>query len=665
MLLFSRVIAFPRLLLTGLMCVWYMQATAQQVLNGGGEGNMQLRTLADTAVIMELIRSGDLIRDSLSDSAGNLYSRALADSRAGGFGEGAGLATLRLIGLNAEQGNYKRGIRVFRELLAKGVPVFQDSMLLSKIYAEVSQSFGNTGDFRNTAYYLYKALEDVGLNNLGEPPHLVTIYSNLASLFGQIGQYEESFLYLDQAERIARRQGYHRQLVSLLNIRGAALGMTGRYDEAQLSFEEGYRLAVQQDMKTQQALLMNSLGRVFLYKKDPEEAMRCFRKAELLSKGSHIRMIRISPYYPLGYTSFLLGDYKNAVRYLEYFLSESETIGMSFEVSNGHHTLADIYAQSGEYEKALAHERKYHNIRDSLMSKENVQAVRLLEVKYHTAEKDRELVRNALQLTRQQAQLKVKNLWILIISGGALMLTAFMVSLHRSNRNRQHLQAEQMRTWQQEREISQLKAIMKGEEQERARIARELHDGIGGMLVSASLTLGAVKEENPEVAHIRKLGDLRIILHDIASEVRKTAHNLMPDVLVRHSLEDALGIYCDNINAGNQLEIELQFQGNFDGLDKSVELLLYRITQELVQNVVKHAHATYAAILIRQDGEKLSITVEDNGIGFDTDRKYDGIGLQNLRYRVQALKGEISIMSAPGRNTTVYIEFERERLAGN
>src|SRR5690606_16776168 len=125
---------------------------------------------------------------------------------------------------------------------------------------------------------------------------------------------------------------------------------------------------------------------------------------------------------------------------------------------------------------AFLHERRYNIIRDSLMSKENVRAVRLLEVRYHTAEKDRALARNALQLTRQETQLRIKNLWIVSIAGGALLMTAFMISLYRSYRSRQHLQTEQMRTWQQEQEISQLKAIMKGEEQERARIARELHD---------------------------------------------------------------------------------------------------------------------------------------------------------------------------------------------
>jgi signal transduction histidine kinase len=155
------------------------------------------------------------------------------------------------------------------------------------------------------------------------------------------------------------------------------------------------------------------------------------------------------------------------------------------------------------------------------------------------------------------------------------------------------------------------------------------------------------------------------MVQDTATEVRKTAHNLMPDVLIQYSLTEALVMHCDNINTAGGLAIDIQCQGDLSHLNKSIELILYRITQELIQNVIKHAHATYAAVLIRHQDEKLSITVEDNGTGFDTEQPNKGFGLQNLKYRIQALQGHLSIMSAKGRNTTVYIEFELEKLNNN
>jgi signal transduction histidine kinase len=210
----------------------------------------------------------------------------------------------------------------------------------------------------------------------------------------------------------------------------------------------------------------------------------------------------------------------------------------------------------------------------------------------------------------------------------------------------------------QEKELGYLKAMIAGEEKERTRLARELHDGIGGMLAAAKMGLGAIKNADDTAA----LANMMRLLSDTATEVRQTAHNLMPDILTRNSLKDALLLYCADINLHSGLEIDLQFYGGPEAMNKSAELILYRIAQELVQNIVKHAHATEAVMQIIQDGSRLNLIVEDNGIGFEQQEVDKGFGLQNLQFRVQALQGYISITSAKGKGTSVYIEFDLEKL---
>ena len=136
----------------------------------------------------------------------------------------------------------------------------------------------------------------------------------------------------------------------------------------------------------------------------------------------------------------------------------------------------------------------------------------------------------------------------------------------------------------------------------------------------------------------------------------------MPDVLIKNSLREALLLYCANINKADQLSIDLQFHGEIDHINRSVELILYRITQELIQNMIKHANATHAIIQIIQDKGRLNLIVEDNGAGFNMKNNIVGFGMQNLQYRVQALQGYISITSAEGKGTSVYIEFDLEKL---
>src|SRR5690606_10316520 len=157
---------------------------------------------------------------------------------------------------------------------------------------------------------------------------------------------------------------------------------------------------------------------------------------------------------------------------------------------------------------------------------------------------------------------------------------------------------------QQEKEINILKASMKGEERERTRIAYELHDGIGGMLAAVKMNFGAVKQRYEHLYGLEELSSLMNMLEDTTDELRKTAHNLMPGILVSHSLAEALRIWCSNVNATGKLQVSLRVTGMDAPLPKDLELTLYRMIQELVQNIIKHARATKAEVdLAHRDGE--------------------------------------------------------------
>jgi signal transduction histidine kinase len=182
------------------------------------------------------------------------------------------------------------------------------------------------------------------------------------------------------------------------------------------------------------------------------------------------------------------------------------------------------------------------------------------------------------------------------------------------------------------------------------------------MLAAVNINIGTVQKRNSSLPEMKELDKIVLMLQDTAAEVRKTAHNLMPDVLSRHTLPEALRSYCEQINIGAKSQIDLQFYGQLDNLDKPVALSIYRIMQELIHNVIKHAQATHAAIQIRQHAEKLYITVEDNGIGFKQDENTQGIGLRNLKKRIETLDGQITIESEKQMGTIVHIEFSLPKL---
>lgn len=142
-------------------------------------------------------------------------------------------------------------------------------------------------------------------------------------------------------------------------------------------------------------------------------------------------------------------------------------------------------------------------------------------------------------------------------------------------------------------------------------------------------------------------------------ELRRVAHNMMPEMLTKFGLDEALKEYGNTINSAKLLVVKYQSFGMEARLDKSVEIIIYRIVQELLNNILKHAAATEAFVQIMREGNRLNVIVEDNGKGFDAALPENnmGAGLLSVRSRVDYLKGQLAIDAKPGKGTLVNIEL--------
>jgi signal transduction histidine kinase len=179
------------------------------------------------------------------------------------------------------------------------------------------------------------------------------------------------------------------------------------------------------------------------------------------------------------------------------------------------------------------------------------------------------------------------------------------------------------------------------------------------MLSGVKLSLGAMKgnliltEDNA-----RLFSKALNQLDNSISEMRRVAHNMMPEALLRLGLMQAVQDYCEGLSESQSLTINWQFHGLDKRLDAATEIVVYRIVQELLNNVVKHSRATEVLVQIMRHENNLNITIEDNGKGFSVDEAsyIKGAGLSNVRTRVDYLKGQLDIQSAPGKGTSVHID---------
>jgi signal transduction histidine kinase len=248
----------------------------------------------------------------------------------------------------------------------------------------------------------------------------------------------------------------------------------------------------------------------------------------------------------------------------------------------------------------------------------------------------------------------------------ALVIIGILYYLNHKRKNNlllaeQKLHEQRIAALEQEKQLLATEAILKGQDEERRRLAKDLHDGLGGILSSARYSLNDMRENlvisaDNASAFDRTMG----MLDKSITELRRVAHNMMPESLMNQSLSEALSDTCSQISASGALQVDyIELGMNDVHPDNSVRVAVYRVVQELLNNIVKHAGAASAIVQVIAKDHMLHITVEDKGKGFDTRQLADaaGIGYKNIRNRIDYLKGTIDVRSEDQKGTSVYIEI--------
>ncbi|MBN1599303.1 MAG: hypothetical protein JW894_13495 [Bacteroidales bacterium] len=212
-------------------------------------------------------------------------------------------------------------------------------------------------------------------------------------------------------------------------------------------------------------------------------------------------------------------------------------------------------------------------------------------------------------------------------------------------------------------EAESIQYVLEGQENERRRLAKEIHDGIGPLLSAVKLNIESLSEaiEKTEPKATTTLENITEIIDSISNDLRSISHDLMPRLLDKFGLNSAFENLCTQINASGKAEIH--FISNMEAgvrFDKFVELNLYRIGQELLHNTLKHSSASEIHFQLIRHKESLVLMIEDNGRGFDTSELENddfGIGLKNIDTRARALRGDVIIDSKIGRGTSITVEI--------
>lgn len=501
---------------------------------------------------------------------------------------------------------------------------------------------------------IFKEINDEGLNFFP--------FTNLTTIYSFLKDNNRALIYAKEAYAAAVQLNDPGKVVVAINSEMSIRLQLKQYDSVLLPLQRNLitagRLGSHYGLGKGYNLIAEYYGDGM---KQYDSAIR-YRKLALLQMEKINNQYEVAGIHQnLGYDYKQSGDYDNAFNYLKRATELARSLGLDQVVHYSVSNLVDVEERRGNIPSAFAYLKEYLAVNDSLQARNNRNQVFELEAKFQSEKKEYQIKELMAEKEVQQLTIRQKNIQNYVLIAGAIALLVISLLYYRYLRQRQKLQQHRIDILESEKQLSAAEAVLKGEEQERTRIAKDLHDGLGGMLSGIKYSFNTMKGNLIMTAENHLVFERSMDMLDSSiKEMRRVAHNMMPEALVKFGLDVALKDYCNSINQSGALQVSYQSFGLTDlGLDQITAISIYRIVQELVTNTIKHARAKTAIVQVSRTDNSLTITVEDDGEGFDTNilGQSRGIGWSNIQHRIDFLKGKLDVDSAPGKGTSVQIEF--------
>ncbi|MCB0572599.1 MAG: tetratricopeptide repeat protein [Phaeodactylibacter sp.] len=544
-----------------------------------------------------------------------------------------------------EQGDIDGAIPLYRDLLVRyrkiGDLEGEGGALngLGACFAERHQSDSAM------VYYIRSAEVKEKTGNLSD---LASAYSNIGNLFQDEQAYDKGISYLEKALKIRQELGEDKRIIYTYNNLAVAYGTKGDIEQAMAYARKGISLALEQGNKFVAGVISGGIGNLLNKKGEYREAIRWCEQSAALLKEANRRPNLVFPLVNMATAYNSLNEPAKALSVAQEGYAIMLETGQVQPLEVYYEEMAKAYEKMGDYHQAYFWFKKFMVLDDSLFKADNVRNIAEMEARYETQKKEAEIAAQQLQLSEQQRRLFRQRTWIFSLAMAILALA--MLGYLFYNRYRLRKKAELDAALIHEQKLG-LNAVIEAQEAERRRIAKDLHDSIAQQLVALKLGFDKLHSKlaasSPDDA--RQLGAMAQQLDASCTEVRNISHVMLPPALEQHGLAPSLELLLRNSFQQVGIKTEFEYYGLPEVLDEKIEVGIYRIAQELVNNILKHSGAGRVAFQLYHAGGNLVLKVEDDGRSFDFEaaRVKGSMGLLNILSRVANLGG--AFFSEPGR----------------
>ncbi|MCA6422688.1 MAG: sensor histidine kinase [Flavobacterium sp.] len=538
--------------------------------------------------------------------------------------------------------------------------IIKNNNLIARSYYNLGIQSLNTNNYTDALNWFYSSLkikEKIDNKNLHE------VYIGIGDVYSNLKKYSKAVEYYSKVFTLANTN-YDANVRSYIATGNIYLKQN-ETSKALEFYTKAEVLVEKYHLKRSQVMLYNSLGLYHQKVGNNDLALKYF--FELLTIGEQSQKKEVIAITKLSIATIYERENKDKLAIK--FASSASQLAKEISRFNTYwaceQLLSTLYEKQKLHQLALHHYKKFITIRDSIENKINTEKIVKAEMNYEFEKK--ELIAKAKQDKARAVALQELNKQKLIrnsIAGFSILIVILSIIIVLNYKKRakisKALAQKSEELYQQKaieliknEQVKSMRNYIKGEENERSRIASELHDGIGGTISAIKLKLSKIAEvdKNEQIEKVIKNVDV------LYQDVRSISHNLISPQLKDSIFIEIINNLVNDIKEATSFEITLEYleEDKINLLSEEIQVTVYRMIQELLKNSISHSNGTKIEINVTKFEHELNLVIEDNGSGFDTSKKKFGIGLRNLEARTKALGGKFIIDSVIGRGSAFNI----------
>lgn len=540
-------------------------------------------------------------------------------------------------------------------------------------YAKVKVSSGAIfyfyGDFKTALAHYFEA--EYYFYKHKDYDTLLRTYTYISEIYEKNDGYDKVKAYDNKMKAVLDSVSNPLVKCDYYNTHASLMIHEKKYGEAEECYKNALKISEPAKFYNILAIIENSYGHLLLLQNKYYPALMEFIKSAQYAHTASLKYEEALAWYGVGLTYLKTKMYYNSNKSFLNAFKHAEEIKSKLLMRDILKSLAEQENARGNFKLAYNYLQRYMDLSNRIYSEEDRKQTNFLNAKFEAAKNENKIkqLTNEKRIQTLEIDQRKNLIYTLLVVIILLLITFFFIQKNYKNKkkiNEQNLliREQKIRELENEKQIAAIQYALEGEEKERARLARDLHDGLGGLLSGAKMSFGSYKENfvhnGEQTDSFKHAFDL---LNKSIIELQRVAHNMMPQALINGNLKDAVSEFCEKIDASTPLSVKFRFFGKEQKIDHNYEITIYRIVQELVNNIIKHSDAKEALVQLVQEENRIGITVQDNGKGFDVSSLEfsRGHGLKNIRLRVESLNGHFEVVSSPGKGTEASIEFENLR----